>query len=514
MLLRVLLLAIAASTVQFRNVADHAGLNAVLDNGPTPEKHLIETMAGGVAAFDYDNDGRTDLLFTNGAGDPALYRNLGGGRFENVTPGSGLTRAGYAIGVAAGDFDNDGNVDLFVAGVNRSTLYRNRGGHFEDAGLRVEGWAIAAGWFDFDKDGLLDLFVVRYVQWDPATERACFDSSGKLRIFCHPRYYQGLSNLLFRNRGNGTFEDVSERSGIARHIGKGMSLAFADYDNDGFPDVFVTNDTQPNFLFHNRGNGTFEEVGLDAGAALLDHGKPVSSMGVDFRDYDNDGRADLSLTALQGETFPVFRNLGKGQFQDQTYASHATPATIRYSGWANALLDFDNDGWKDLFFATGHVTDNIEQFSGDKYKQANVLLLNNRDGTFAPFTKAFPGERAHRGAAFADFNGDGKLDIAVACLGDKPELWENTTANANHWLELKLTGTKSNRDGIGAKVTIGNQMQEYFTSFGYASSSHAGLHFGLGPVSLVPRIDIRWPSGVVQTLRDVPADRVLQVREP
>ena len=509
MLLRAVLFA-----VLFRNAADQPAFQFSTGIAASPEKHLIETMAGGVAAFDFDNDGRPDLYFAN-----HLLRNTGNGRFQDVTAKAGLAGQDYAMGTAAADFDNDGNVDLFVSGVNRSTLYRNRGdGSFADvtakSGIDVKGWAIAAGWFDYDRDGLLDLFVVRYVQWSPESERACLDPSGKLRIYCHPRYYSGLSNMLFHNRGDGTFEDVSQKSGIARHIGKGMSLAFADYDGDGFTDVFVANDTQPNFLFHNRGDGTFEEVGLDAGVALLDHGRPVSSMGADFRDYDNDGLPDLSVTALQGETFPLFRNLGKGHLQDSTYASRVGALSVRRSGWGNAMLDFDNDGWKDLFFAAGHVTDNIEQFSGDRYKQANLLLLNEKGKTFRDAGPVFPGERAHRGAAFADFDGNGTLDIAVACLGERPELWLNKTLNGNHWVEFKLVGTRGNRDGIGAKVWLAGQFQEYYTSFGYASSSHAGMHFGLGSLGRVPEVKIEWPSGTVQKLANVTADRVVTVREP
>ena len=509
MLTRLLLLAAVTAPFDF-----------ILDNGASPEKHLVEAMPGGLAAFDFDNDGRVDLYFTNGRAPSRLLRNLGQGRFEDMTAHSGLTGLGptsFTMGVAAADYDNDGYVDLFVAGVNGSRLYRNRGdGSFADvteqSGIRVPGWAVAAGWLDYDNDGRLDLFVVRYVQV-PAKEPACHDPSGKLRIFCHPRYYSAQSNLLFHNRGGGRFEDVSVPSGIAAHAGKGMSLAFADYDQDGFPDVLVTNDTMPNFLFHNRGNGKFEEVAMDSGAALLDNGKPVSSMGADFRDYDNDGLPDIAVSELQGETFPLFRNLGKGQFQDVTYASHLGPLSVRSGGWSNALIDFDNDGWKDLFIAASHVTDNIGEFSGDRYKQRNLLLWN-RQGKFEDAGPVFPGERAHRGAAFADFDDDGRVDIAVSNLGERPELWLNPVATKNHWLLLRFIGTKSNRDGIGVKVRIGKQFQEYFTSFGYASSSHAGMHFGLGSIETVPEIELRWPSGVAQTLRDVRSDQVITVREP
>src|SRR5579862_1678357 len=312
-----------ASRIQFRNVAGASGLEFVLENDPTPEKRLIETMPGGVAAFDYDGDGLTDIYFTNGASLPSLeksspkywnrlYRNIGGMKFQDVTQRAGVAGAGYSMAAAAADYDNDGRVDLFVAGVRKNLLYRNRGdGTFEDvtekAGIKSDQWSIGAAWLDYDNDGFLDLFVVNYVKWSLEFNVFCGDPERGIRSYCHPRLFDGTANTLYRNQGDGTFRDVSQETGIASYVGKGMAAVVADYDQDGFPDIFVTNDKMPNFLFHNRGNGKFEEVALDAGAAMLDSGAPISGMGADFRDYDNDGLPDIAVAALAGETFPLFR---------------------------------------------------------------------------------------------------------------------------------------------------------------------------------------------------------------
>jgi hypothetical protein len=485
-------------------------------------------MAGGVAAFDYNNDGRPDLFFANGAEMPGmkktdpkfdnrLLRNDGGGKFTDVTREAGLEGEGYSIGASAADFDNDGHVDLFVTGVNGNHLYRNLGdGRFQDvtrkAGLESSVWSVAAGWFDYDRDGLLDLFVVNYVQWDAARNPVCKDPGQKLRVYCHPRNFTGLANTLYRNRGDGTFENVSVKSHIAQFIGKGMSLAIADYDNDGFPDVFVTNDTLPNFLFHNRGDGTFEEIGLSAGVALSEDGKPVSAMGADFRDLDNDGLPDLVFTALTGETFPVFHNLSKGQFQDITFRSGMGKLTAHLAGWGVAIADFDNDGRKDIFTANSHVTDNIEQFSGDRYLQANTLFLN-RAGEKFEAGPVFEDRHAHRGLVVADFDGDGKLDVVVTALGSPAELWLNRLASANHWLSIKLEGTHSNRDAIGATLRVNKQTNVRTSSAGYASSSLTPVHFGLSASVSVSELEIVWPDGNRQILRNLPVDRLVNVKQ-
>jgi hypothetical protein len=521
----------APPPIRFREIAGPAGLSFVLQNSPTDRKHMIETMPGGIAVFDYDGDSRPDVFFTNGAELPSLekanpkyrnrlFRNEGNMKFRDVTDEAGVAGAGYSMGAAAADFDNDGRADLFVAGVNRNLLYRNLGGgKFEDvtvkSGIRSGEWALAAGWFDYDRDGKLDLWVVHYAKWTPAYDRFCGDQARGIRIYCHPKYFEGLASTLYRNKGDGTFEDVTARAGIGKFAGRGMSVAFADYDQDGFPDVFVTNDNMPNFLFHNKGNGTFEEVGLLAGTALRDHGKAVASMGVEFKDYDNDGLPDAFVTALAGETYPVFRNAGKGVFLDATYQSKLGALAVKHSGWGLGVFDFNNDGWKDLFTANSHVNDQVELFEPATYREPNSVYINQngvfRDGSAeAGMTLA----AAHRGAAFADFNGDGLIDAVVSSLGSPAELWENVSPPGQHWIILKPRGTKSNRDGIGARIRIGKQYNEMTTALGYASSADWGVHFGLGSTAVIRSIEIQWPSGVKQVLADVKADQILQVTEP
>lgn len=519
-------------TVRFQDVARAGGLDFILHNCPTPRKHMIETMAGGLAVFDYDGDGRTDIFFTNGADLPSLaktgpqywnrlYRNEGDMKFRDVTAEAGVAGEGYSMGAAAGDYDNDGRPDLFVAGVNRNILYHNLGnGKFEDvtakAGIRSGEWAVAAGWFDYDNDGLLDLWIVHYAKWSPAYDRYCGDQTRGIRIYCHPKYFEGLASTLYRNRGDGTFEDVSKKAGIASFAGRGMSVVFADYDQDGYPDVFVTNDNMPNFLFHNRGNGTFEEVGLVSGVALREDGKAVASMGADFRDYDNDGLPDIAVTALAGETFPLFRNTGKGTFVDATYASRMGALSIHHSGWGAGLFDFNNDGWKDLFTSDSHVNDRVELFETAVYKEPDSIFVNLGNGTFrdASADAGLNEAKAHRGSGYADFDGDGKIDVVVASLEAPVELWHNVSPDPNHWISLKLTGTQSNRGGIGAHLRIGNQHNDMTSAVSYASSSLDGVHFGLGKTAVIDRIDVVWPSGRHQTLRDIKADQVLNVREP
>ncbi len=519
-----------APPIRFVEQAAKGNLNFVLENTPTETKHLIETMAGGLAVFDYDGDGRPDIFFTNGAEVPSLkksspkywnrlYRNEGGMKFRDVTEEAGVAGSGYDMGAAVGDYDNDGKPDLFVAGVNGSTLYHNLGnGRFEDvtakAGIKNKGWAVAAGWVDFDRDGKLDLWVVHYTKWQLPDDRYCGDAGRGIRVYCHPKYFQGLPSTLYRNRGDGTFEDVTERAGLARFPGRGMSVAFADYDHDGYPDAFVTNDNMPNFLFHNKRDGTFEEVGLQTGTALRETGQPVASMGVEFKDYNNDGWADLIITALAGETFPVFKNDGKGGFLDATYTSRLGAAAVKHSGWGLGLFDFNNDGWKDLFTANSHVNDRVEAFESHTYREKNSVFVNI-GGTFREVSveAGLNLTKAHRGAAFADFDGDGRVDAVVTALGEPVELWRNVSLTPKHWIVLRLQGVKSNRDGIGAVVRIGDQYAEMTSTVGYASSADCGLHFGLGDTTLLEKIEILWPSGRKQTLRNVKADQVLDVKE-
>ena len=519
--------------VRFRDVAARAGLNFVFNNSPTAEKYMIEAVPGGVAAFDYDGDGRPDIFFTNGAGIPSLqksdpkffnrlYRNEGGMTFKDVTAEAGVAGAGYSMGAAAADYDNDGHVDLFVAGVNGNALYHNLGnGKFEEvaarAGIHSNVWSVAAGWFDYDRDGLPDLFVVNYLKWSPSLDRFCGKREIGLRIYCSPTYFEGLPNTLYHNLGNGKFEDVSESSGISRHVGKGMSVAFADYDSDGWPDALVTNDTEANFLFRNQHNGTFEEVALAAGVAFDPSGRAISNMGVDFRDYNNDGRPDIAITALSKQTFPLFRNDGHDGFADAGYTSGMSRLSIEASGWCIALADLNNDGWKDIFTANSHVNDEVERLESSLYRQANSVFMNLGNGRFTDVSRdigsEFQTRRAHRGCAVADFNGDGKLDVVVSSLGEPAELWENVSPGPQHWLDIQLEGHHANRSGLGANIHLGAQTNHMTSAVGYASSSLTAVHFGLGNLPGPFSVRIDWPGGKTQIVNDVKADRVLRVAE-
>lgn len=533
------------SPVRFRNVASSAKLNFTLRNSATPNKYQVETMLGGVAVLDYDNDGDQDIYFTNGAALPSLeknspeywnrlYRNNGNATFTDVTARAGVRGEGYSMGVAIADYDNDGDSDIFVAGVNRNILFRNNGdGAFQDVtteaklnGIdphRGKMWSVAAVWFDYDHDGRLDLFVVNYCKWNTSLDPYCGLPIAGYRSYCFPDRYEGLPNQLFRNHGDGTFSDVSVSSGIASHIGKGMGVAVADFDEDGLADVFVANDTVPNFLFQNQGDGKFEEVALRAGVAVTENGTAVSSMGVDFRDYDNDGHSDLLVSALEGETFPLFRNLGKGFFSDETYPSGIGLASAKRSGWSLGLFDFNNDGYKDLFTVNAHVNDNIELYNEQTYRQSNSIFVNQSDGRFRERSKwagsDFQHKAAHRGAAFGDFNNDGKMDVVTTSINEPAELFLNDLPERNHWLLVDLQGTRSNRDGIGARVKLvtASGVQQYnhvTTSVGYASSSDRRVHFGLGKETVVKTLEIRWPSGKVQVLNEVRADQILTILEP
>jgi hypothetical protein len=512
-----------------------------LDSSETYEKHAPETMAGGVAVFDYNNDGNLDIFFANGAdivtlqkSSPKywnrLFRNNGDGTFTDVTEQAGLAGTGYDVGVAIGDYDNDGYEDIFVAGVHRNTLYHNNGdGTFTDvaekAGLEQPDkeygplWSVGAAWVDVNNDGLLDLFVVNYLSWDVNKEPDC-KSEGKPE-YCHPKLYKPLPNQLFLNNGDGTFTDVSAKSGIRAHPGKGMGVGIADYDGDGLQDIFVANDKLFNFLFHNKGNTRFEEVAFETGVALPEQGNVISGMGVDFRDLNNDGRPDIVLVALDKETFPVYRNDGKLGFTDVTAKSGMALLSSPMAGYSENIADFDNDGWKDIFVSRGHVQS--PNMAGRQMIDQPNTVFRNLEGTKwsalteeAGFTAQPP--RRHRGAAVGDLNHDGKLDVVVTALSAPAEIWMNDSPDTNHWLELALEGTKSNRDGIGARIRISAggfvQYNHVSTAAGYASSSAAPVHFGLGSAKVAEEIEIRWPSGTVQKLKDVQGNQILRVKEP
>ena len=524
----------AADPVKFENKALSGGMDFILQNYITEEKHMIETMTGGVATLDYNNDGLLDIYFTNGSVTPSmkkespkfynrLYRNDGDFEFTDVTLEAGVKGEGYTMGVAVADYNNDGNVDIFVAGVYSNILFKNKGdGTFAEttlqAGITSDLWSVAAGWFDYDKDSHLDLFVVNYVEWTTDWEKFCGDPTGKIRVYCHPKHFVGLPNTLYHNNGDGTFQDVTEKSGIGKHVGRGMSVAFEDYDEDGYPDAFVANDKLANFMFRNNGDGTFEENALMVGVALRDHGKAVSSMGGAFRDYDNDGKPDLWVTALDWETFPLFRNLGDGFFEDATYATGVARETIKRSAWSLGMFDFNNDGWKDLFTANAHANHRIELWESTDYRQTNTVLVNQKNGKFVDVSAEagpdFQVPRAHRGTACGDFNNDGKIDVVVTAIEDETEVWKNVSPVENNWIIFKLVGTKSNRDGIGTEIRLLDQYNTMTTSVGYASSSYSGVHFGLGKADKLDKVEILWLSGTKQVLKDVEVNQVLEVVEP
>jgi hypothetical protein len=534
----------ASAPIKFEEIAAKAGLQFVTQNSPTANKNQIETMVAGVGLLDYDGDGYLDIYLVNGAAVPSLkkespmywnrlFHNNHDGTFTDVTEKAGVAGAGYGMGVAVGDYDNDGRPDLFLANVTGNQLFHNNGdGTFTDvtakaglAGAQMNGkkmWSVGAGWFDYNNDGLLDLFVVNYCVWEVNKDPYCPLKSG-VRGYCHPKLYTSLQSTLYRNNGDGTFTDVSKETGIAGHMGKGMSVSFADYDGDGFMDAFVANDTTPAFLFHNLGGKRFEEVGVAAGVAYAPDGSTLSGMGSDFRDVNNDGRPDIWYTAVEHQSFPLLINSGNRDFDDLTLASGLQPTT-EMSGWSNGIYDFDNDGAKDLFVARANVLDNISELTPDrKYPEPNSIFRNLGNGKFQDVSKTagpdFQLEAPHRGAAFGDLDNDGQVDAVVSSLGGQVKLFHNISNTGNHWVLLKLVGTKSNRMGIGAQIHITtedgrSQWNEVTTAVGYTSSSDSRVHFGLGANQHIKDMEIRWPSGIKQTMHDLAADRILTIEEP
>lgn len=529
------------SRIHFEDRAERAGAHFILNNATTDDKPIIDAALGGVALLDFDNDGYLDIFFTNGAHIPdlvksgpafwnRLYHNNHDGTFTDVTERAGLKGEGYSIGAAAADYDNDGWTDLYVTGVNRNILYHNNhDGTFTDVTMKAGAtgvsngkklFSVSAAWVDYNNDGLLDLFVTNYLDWTPETSRVCGDP-GK-RLTCPPSLYPGEPNILYRNNGDGTFTDVSKETGIAAQIGKGMGVAIADFDGDGWTDIFVANDNERNFLFRNRGGKDFEEIGVEATVAYTDNGVPLSSMGVDFRDWRNDGNPGLFVTALGGETFPLWMNEGNGFFDMVTYKSQIGFPSFKMSGWGAGIYDFDNDGWKDLFSANSHVSENADIDPQQHYRQHNAVFANRGDGTFEDVSDAagltsIP-VAAHRGCAFGDLNNDGKVDVVISAIAGPAEILYNTASGNNHWLVIDTRGVRSNRDGIGTRIKVttqsGKVQYNHVTTAGsYASSVDRRVHFGLGEESKVKEIELRWPSGTVQILRKVAADQILKVTE-
>lgn len=525
----------AARRPHFVDVAPRSKISYVSKNGFDGHMYFPQTMCGGVAIFDYDNDGRLDILLTNGAHMPdmikvdlsynnVLYRNRGDGVFEDVTERAGLggAKLGFSFGVAIGDYDNDGYEDIFIANAGANTLYHNNGdGTFSDvssnAGLTkpADLLSVGAAWFDYDNDSMLDLFVTNYTYWTPRTNIQC--AMGQATVYCTPRRYPSVASTLYRNLGNGKFQEVTARSGIGSALGKGMGISIADYNQDGKLDVFVSNDTERNFLFLNKGDGSFEEKGAQMGVAYDDDGNANSSMGSDANDYDNDGRVDVVYNNLKGQIWGLLQNK-EDAFQYVSTSSGIRRLSAKYSGWSIGFLDYNNDGWKDLFSANGHF-----DYPGSDTKQHDTLFENENGRAFVDVSEELGKDFLHqgyqRGAGFGDLNNDGFPDLVVTSLNESPRILMNSADNGNHWILLNLIGTYSARDAIGASVKLITQSGRVLynrvsISVGLMSSSDKRVHFGLGRETGIKSIEILWPRGTKQVLHNTKADQILTIHEP
>jgi enediyne biosynthesis protein E4 len=527
----------------FVDVTQRLGLNFQYRSSHTSKKYLLETMGPGVALFDYDNDGRLDIYLVNGAplADPApkgnipvksspeywnrLYHQKSDGTFEDVTEKTGLQGAGYGMGVAVGDYDNDGYEDLYVTAYGGNKLYHNNGdGTFTDvterAGVAGSGWSTSAAWVDLDGDGFLDLVVLRYLDWD-FDDIWCGEHKDGYRAYCHPDYFKPVTPLVYHNNKDGTFTEIGQKIGLSKP-GKGLGLAIADYDHDGRIDLFVANDSMFEFLYHNKGNGAFEDIALAAGVAVDLDGRAYAGMGVDFADYNNDGWPDIVVTDLANQRYALYQNNGDGTFTYATQSIGVGPMTLAHSGWGVRFLDYDNDGWKDLLVAQGHDLDTIElNYPNLHYREPMLLARNTGHGfvdVSAQAGNVFRQPWVARGMAVGDIDNDGRLDAVVTTNEGAVHILRNETETQNHWILLKLVGHKSNRDAIGASVTLttnsGSQYATVSTASSYLSASDKRVHFGLGQEKSIQKIEIRWPSGITQTLKEIPGDQILQINEP
>jgi enediyne biosynthesis protein E4 len=533
----------ASSQGKFVDVTQRLGVNFQYQASHTSRKYLPETMGAGVALLDYDNDGRLDIFLVNGAplADPTpkgtipqktgpqfwnrLYHQKPDGTFEDVTAKAGLQGTGYGMGVAVGDYDNDGYEDLYVTAYGGNKLYHNNGdGTFtnvtQKAGVAGSGWSTSAAWVDLDGDGFLDLVVLRYLEWD-FDDVWCGEHKEGYRAYCHPDFFKPIAPLVYHNNGDGTFTEVAQKIGMAKP-GKGLGVAIADYDRDGHIDLFIANDSMAEFLYHNKGDGTFEEIGLVSEVAVDIDGRTFAGMGTDFADFNNDGWPDIVVTDLANQRYALYQNNGDGSFTYASSTSGLGRMTVAHSGWGVRFFDFDNDGWKDLLIAQGHDLDTIEMnFPNLRYREP-MLLARNTGKSFVDVSDdsgaVFKQPWVSRGLAIGDLDNDGRLDAVVTTNDGPAHILHNETTTQNHWLLLKLTGHKSNRDGIGASVKVvtasGQQFATVTTASSYLSASDKRVHFGLAKDISVQIIEIHWPSGIVQTLKDVRADQVLEINEP
>lgn len=518
--------------IRLHNTAPGCGIDFILRNDASGRKYQVETVIAGLGVIDFDDDGWPDLYCVNGASLPSLlksdlrffnrlYRNNRDGTFTDVTEKAGVRGSGYNMGVAVADYNNDGLEDLFVAGVHHNYLFRNNGdGTFTDV-TRVAGmspaepgerklWAVAAAWVDYDNDGNLDLLVSNYCDWAPNTDPVCGGLEQATRAYCHPDMYKAEPMVLYHNNGNGTFTDVSRDFGLDKIVGKGMGVALADFDGDGKPEIFIANDNARNLLLRFR-NGKIEEIGVEASVAYNSDGRQISGMGADFADIDGDGLPDIVMTGLRGETYEYFHNRGDGTFDDASGTSGLSILSRGWNGWSCGLVDLDNDGWRDLFVACGGL---------DTGEPQGNRIFRNQNGEFADVSAGagsdFAVPKLHRGCAFADFDNDGRLDVAVTALNGEMELWRNLSPT-KRWLQVKLTGTRSNRSAIGARVECRTakrkQVAFVSSSVGYSSSSDLRVHFGLADEEKAS-LEILWPSGNRQNLNDIPAGQCLRITEP
>jgi enediyne biosynthesis protein E4 len=522
--------------VQFVNIASEAKVAFKHENGATPQKYMPETMAGGSIILDYNNDGWPDIFFVNGGSfvdkqkaagaRHRLYRNNKDGTFTDVTATSGIGVSGFGMGACSADYDNDGWPDLYITSVGGNKLYHNNGsGGFTDvtdkAGVGSQLWSASCAFGDIDNDGYVDLYVTNYVDFSAQNNKYCV-YTGDTRVYCHPNVYNGVPDILYRNNGDGTFKDVSRAAGIYRPDGKGLGVVFGDYDGDGWIDIYVANDSTPNFLFHNKGKGVFEEVGLLAGVAVGSDGQALAGMGTDMGDVDGDGLLDIFVTNLDRQTHNLYRNLGKGLFADVTFESGVGEATLPFVGFGAVFFDYDNDTDLDLAIANGDVIDNVSLFrDSTSYEQRNLLLQNDGMGKFrdvGPVSgPGFALKKPSRSLSAADIDNDGDLDLLIGNVGHTADLLRNDGGNNNNSLSIRTVGSKSNRDGIGArlKLTIAGKvlLQEVRAGSSYLSQSDLRVHFGMGKAPRAERLEIRWPSGAVEVLQDVEANQILTVTE-